>query len=310
MRISHGNPDLKPSFSHNVSLQYQNYVTARMQSYNANVSFQTTSDNISNRTQYIPETGKQETWPENINGNWNINGSVGFSTPLFVERLMLNTNTNVGYRNNVSFLYQNFETYKNTVKNTSVGERLSFTYRETYWDVSLSGNLNYSNSKSMLMPANNQNTFNFNYGLSSTGQFDNGFGFSTDINMSSRRGYTRSDANTDELIWNAQISYRFLQGRKASIRLMANDILQQRSNISRNISATNISESENQTIYSYLMVHFMYRFNIFGTREGRRELREQRAMRGMSDEAIRNMPMGGGFGGRGGGGGFGGGRGR
>ena len=250
---------------------------------------------------------------ENINGNWNINGSVGFSTPLFVERLMLNTNTNVGYRNNVSFLYQNFETYKNTVKNTSVGERLSFTYRETYWDVSLSGNLNYSNSKSMLMPANNQNTFNFNYGLSSTGQFDNGFGFSTDINMSSRRGYTRSDANTDELIWNAQISYRFLQGRKASIRLMANDILQQRSNISRNISATNISESENQTIYSYLMVHFMYRFNIFGTREGRRELREQRAMRGMSDEAIRNMPMGGGFGGRGGGGGgggFGGGRGR
>lgn len=313
MRISHGNPDLKPSFSHNVSLQYQNYVTARMQSYNANVSFQTTSDNISNRTQYIPETGKQETWPENINGNWNINGSVGFSTPLFVERLMLNTNTNVGYRNNVSFLYQNFETYKNTVKNTSVGERLSFTYRETYWDVSLSGNLNYSNSKSMLMPANNQNTFNFNYGLSSTGQFDNGFGFSTDINMSSRRGYTRSDANTDELIWNAQISYRFLQGRKASIRLMANDILQQRSNISRNISATNISESENQTIYSYLMVHFMYRFNIFGTREGRRELREQRAMRGMSDEAIRNMPIGGGFGGRGGGGGgggFGGGRGR
>ncbi len=316
LRTTIGNPDLKPSFTNNFSLEWNNYVTSRMQSYNANISYQFTDNSISSKTEYEKTTGHTTTMRENINGNWSANAAFTFSTPIFIDRIMLNTSTSANYNNNVAYIYQNQETLKNTVKDIGLGERLSLTYRTDWWDVSASGNVNYQNSDSELLPNNNKNTWNFNYGLSTTGQFENGFGYTTSINMSSRRGYDFADANTNELIWNAQISYRFLTGKQATISLQAYDILQTRSNISRQISATSRSYSENDNVFSYYMVHFIYRFNLFGTREARQNVREQRRMRGMSDSQIRSMGaggFGGGMGGMGGGmpmgGGFGGGMG-
>ena len=102
--------------------------------------------------------------------------------------------------------------------------------------------------------------------------------------------------NTNELIWNAQASYRFLKRRNATVTLRAYDILNQRSNIRRNISATGRSDSESNSINSYVMVHFIYRFNLFGTREARQNLPNARNFGG----------GGGGFSGGGGGGGGGG----
>ena len=286
LRISTGNPDLKPSFSHNVSLDYNNYVVSRIQNWNARLNFTTTTDNISQRTEYIAETGGQRTRPENINGDWSVSGNFGFSTPLFSERLMLNTNSSASYNNRVSYIYQNRETMKNTVKNIGLGENLSLTYRQTYWDIQASGRINYTNSESELMPGTNQNTFNFSYGLSSTGNFESGFGFNTSINMSSRRGYSSEAMNTNELIWNAQISYRFLKGRRGTIRLQANDILHNRSEISRTITATSRSDRESNNVYSYYTIGFTYRFQLMGTAEARREIREARRMR----ESGGNMP--------------------
>ena len=88
--------------------------------------------------------------------------------------------------------------------------------------------------------------------------------------MSSRRGYSSANMNTNELIWNAQVSYRFLKGKAATVSLQAYDILSKRSNISRNISATMRSDTETNAIYSYVMAHFIYRFNMFGGRNANR----------------------------------------
>lgn len=41
------------------------------------------------------------------------------------------------------------------------------------------------------------------------------------------------------------------------------DILQQRSNISRSVTASYIQDTEYNTLSSYFMVHFIYRFSIF-----------------------------------------------
>ena len=115
--------------------------------------------------------------------------------------------------------------------------------------LSLFGNLNYSNQKSKLVPTNNRATYDFSYGASGNIYLENGFGFSTNISMSSRRGYSSANMNTNELIWNAQVSYRFLKGKAATVSLQAYDILSKRSNISRNISATMRSDTETNAIY-------------------------------------------------------------
>ena len=309
LNIREGNPNLKPSFTHNFNLDYNNYFQATQQSINSSFSYGTTRNSIAQRTEYNEVTGGQCSRPENINGNWNINGTIGFNTPLFWSKLSMNASTDISFNNRVSYLYQNQKTFKNNTKDMSVRERLSITLRLSNFDIRANGNFNYNKTKNLMVATGNQNTYNFNYGLSSTGNFNNGFGFSTDINMSSRRGYSSANMNTNELIWNAQVSYRFLYRKQATISLQAYDILNRRSNISRNISAESRSDRETNAIYSYVMAHFIWRFNLFGSSSARRDLRE---MRGFMNE----MPMngGGGFGGgRGGGfggGGFGGGGGR
>jgi hypothetical protein len=274
--IRMGNPDLKPSFTQNASIEWNDYVTTRMQNFSIRLNYSTTKNSISSRTEYNEETGGRITQPQNINGNWNASGSFGFSTPIFVETFMFNTNTSMRYNNNVGYIYQNRETLKNTVKNTSVGEQLSLNYRADLWDVGVNGSLNYSHVRSELLPTNNRDTYDFSYGAYGNLRLDNGIGASTDIGMSSRRGYSSSELNTNELIWNAQVSYSFLQGKAATLMFRANDILNKRSNISRNISATSRSDSENNAIYSYWMATFRYRFNFFGSASARRDMRMQR----------------------------------
>ncbi|MBQ6964821.1 MAG: TonB-dependent receptor [Bacteroidaceae bacterium] len=299
LNIRQGNPDLKPSFTNNINADYNNYFTATSQTLFGRFSFSNTLNSISNRTEYNEETGGQTTRPENINGNWNISGNIGFNTPLGWDKLTLNTNTSASLRHNVGYIYQNQETFKNLVKQTSLGENMSLTLRLNYFDIRANGSITWSKSTSDIVEASNQNTFNFHYGLSSSGNFENGFGFSTDIGMSSRRGYSSASMNTNELIWNAQISYRFLKNRQATLSLQAFDILHNRSNISRTISAYSRRDTETNSINSYVMAHFIYRLNMFGNKEARQNLRNARSM----NAGYERPDFGGEGGGRGGNGG-------
>jgi hypothetical protein len=113
---------------------------------------------------------------------------------------------------------------------------------------------------------------------------------STNISMSSRRGYSDPNANTDELLWNAQVSASFLNRNALSVIFMVNDILQQQSNISRVVDALSRRDSETNAIYSYCMLTLSYKFNNTGGKDGNSK---GRGMRGYG------MPQQSGFGGPG-----------
>ena len=51
------------------------------------------------------------------------------------------------------------------------------------------------------------------------------------------------------------------------------DILQQRSNIRRNVSSNFIRDTTTNTLTSYFIVHFVYRFNVFKGGATRRDMR-------------------------------------
>jgi hypothetical protein len=58
------------------------------------------------------------------------------------------------------------------------------------------------------------------------------------------------------------------------------DILHQQSNVSSVINATMRSDTWYNTVNSYFMVHFIYRLNLFGDRESRKEARNSPATNG------------------------------
>ena len=328
LAISLGNPELLPSFTHNASIDYNKSITEYQRSYNASAQVRWTQNSVANKTQYNDVTGGRVTQPVNINGNWNANAHFNFNTAFTDQRFRVNNGLSYSHTNSVGYVYHTVETddgqggtknvgvtVKNRVRGDNVSDNLRFTFRHDWLELNAHGNIYYNRSRATQTSASNLDTWGYGYGASTVMNFsDIGLSFSTDINMRSRRGYADAAMNTNQLIWNAQISYSFLKQRNAILRLRWNDILDQRDMISRNISATSRTDSDSDRISSYGMLTFIYRFNAFGTRESRRAMREQVEM--MGEDGMRGSGRGegegggrgegggsrGGFGGPGGGG--------
>ena len=131
-----------------------------------------------------------------------------------------------------------------------------------------------------------------------------GTALTTNLTMQSRRGYTDSSLNTNELIWNAQISQSFLRGNALTVSLQFYDILKQQSTLSHIINATQRTDTEYNAVTSYAMLHVIYRLNLFGGSNGFFGGRGPGGPGGRG--GFGGRPGGFGGGPRGGGGGFGG----
>ena len=267
LSIRVGNPDLKPAFSHNLRLFYNNYVPDKQRGIFSHAFFQMTQNSISSSRVYNDATGGWTTTPRNINGNWSAFGMFGFNTALKNKKYTIGTFTNANYANNVGYLTSgrgaDAVERKNTTTNLTLNERLNATYRNDWLELGVNGTLSYSIERDKLTPSNNQQPYTFSYGANTTINLPWNMSIATNIANQSRRGYRDSSMNRNELIWNAQIAQTFLNG-DATVSFEMYDILRQQSNITRSLTASGRSVYEYNGINSYCMVHFIYRLNIFG----------------------------------------------
>ena len=302
LAVRTGNPGLKPSFTQNMRFQYNNYWQSHQRSLMVNANFSTTANSISNMTTYNETTGGTITKPENINGNWNAFAMVMFNTSIdSAGYFNVNTFTTLRYAHNVGFVsLMNQNSQESVTRTTNYGERLSASYRNSWFELELNGSVDYQHARSDLQSNNNLDTWTFSYGGSVMFTAPWGTQLSTNMNMNSRRGYNDASMNTNELIWNAQIAQSFLRGNALTLSLQFYDILKEQSTFSRAISAMSRTDTEYNAITSYAMLHVIYRLNLFGGLGNNR--------RGQGGPGFGGP--GGGRGGRGGGfgGGFGGGR--
>ena len=276
LNISKGNPGLKPSFTQNFRLFYNNFVQNHNKGVMTYINFSTTSNSISNKVTYDETTGGRITRPENINGNWNVMGAFMFNCSIDSTGVWnINTDTNLGYNHYVSYLSldKSQDSQKNTTQNTTWNERLSLSYRNDWLELSLDGTLAYNHAKNKLQPNSNLDTWQFSYGPSMTLTAPWGTSLNTSLSCSSRRGYSDASMNTDELVWNAQLSQGFLKGKPLTVMLQFYDLLHQQSTFSRAISSVSRTDTEYNAINSYAMLHVVYRMNLFGGKDARKENR-------------------------------------
>ena len=273
LNISTGNPGLKPAFTQSLRLFYDSYSEKKKRAMMTFLDFSTTNNAISNSVTYNESTGGLLSRPENINGNWNFNSAFMINTPIdSAGRWSVNSFTDLNYAHNVGYvsLSRLASSQKNTTRDMVLGERLSGSYRNDWLEVELNGALNYRYTRSKLQSAVNLDTWQYSYGANISLTAPWGTSLSTSLNMNSRRGYNDKSLNTNELIWNAQISHGFLKGKSLVVMLQFYDLLQRQSNISRSITASMRSDIEYNSINSYAMLHVNYKLNLFGTKESRR----------------------------------------
>ena len=274
MRIRVGNPELKPSFTQSAQLRYNNYIQSHFSSVMAFVNYNNTRNSVSNMVTRDEKTGVQTTKPMNINGDWNIMSAIMYNAAIDTMGVWnFNSFTNIRYNNSVN--YVNLakpgtpdDIQKNYTRSTSLGENLGISYRNSWLEVELNGNVNYTINKNKLQPNQDRKTWDYQYGTDITATAPWGTAFSTSAHMSSRRGFS-GDANTNEFIWNMQFSQSFLNGKPLTVSLQFYDVLNQKSSFTNSVSASGYTDSWSNGINSYAMLHVIYRFNAFGGKNAR-----------------------------------------
>ena len=259
----------------------------------------------------------------NIDGGWNASTWMGFNTALGPKKYFnLNVNLNLSHSRNVGYISTDLDEgaaqfitptidlsglfrymdennllKKSNTKSTGIGDNIRLNFRNDLLELGVNAGMNYQHARNDMQKQGNRDTWFYNYGGNVVINMPWDMQFSSDISQQSRRGYDDATMNTDELIWNAQLSQNFLKSKNATVSVQWYDILRERSSINRNYSATNRSDTWTNAIHSYVMVHFIYRFNLLGNKETRQ-----------AGWGGQGGPGGWGGGGRGGWGGGGGGR--
>ena len=288
LSITMGNPGLKPSFTTNFDVNYQRQSTPKYEedslgnripkaqrrwSYSANASVRSTRNTVGNIVTYNEETGGRISRPENFNGNWSTNGGATFNISLdTLNRWDVSGSVRGNYNHHVSYvnLNRSASSQRNVTHTYNVTPSVSLSFRKKNISVSLNTNVTYARTENELQASRNLTTWNFQYGGNTKITFSWGTSLSTDFHMYSKRGYSDQSLNTNELLWNAQLSHAFLRGKKLTVMLQWYDILHEQSNFTRTVNANGWTDREVNAITSYAILHLSYRLNVFGGRQSAR----------------------------------------
>lgn len=265
LNITYGNPDLKPEFLHSMSVRYQNSKPQENRYQMLSGSFDYMLNAIVTSRFTDPETGRKENTFRNVSGNWN--GDIRFITsqPLFSKKFTVSSSSYASYR--VTNGFSNNE--ENISRQTNLSENLGFNYNSSKFQFSLRGNISYNKVKNSMEGKQDREYFNYGSSAYTTIYLPFNISFQSDIRYSTNSGYS-DGFKQNETLWNASIEKQILKQKNGLIRVKIYDILQQRSSIRRNVSSNFIRDTTTNTLTSYFIVHFVYRFNVFNKKSSRR----------------------------------------
>ena len=286
LNIRKGNPGLLPTLRNTFELNYQDYIQETQKTINIRWSLENSLRNISQKTDYDPVTGISMTQPQNMEGfwtNWSSSFNLTYNQTIPNSKWRYSTSANGSFRHQESYMRTgsinsrvmagNGGAVLSTTESVTAGENASVTYRTDWLEITANGRFSYNHSENSMRQNGNMDTYTFSYGGRANARLPwRNVNIGTDITMQSRRGYSGS-YNRDDLIWNANASISFLRGNAGTLQIQYYDILNDETNVTRTVSTTGRTDTKNNDIHSYIMLHFILRANVFGTRQARRAMR-------------------------------------
>jgi Outer membrane protein beta-barrel family/CarboxypepD_reg-like domain len=248
-----GNPNLKPSRSHNGSLGYNMFNPASFTNIYLGVNYSYMLDQIV-YTQKVDADFKTTSAPINISGGKNTNMYVGVGFPLVKTKATLNLNSN--------FYNSNYLTYINDALNTtktnggSLGFRLDLTPVEFF---TMYSNVNWSLTDTRYSVNNQQNQqiYNAQYNTDINIKLPKEVYFNTKLNYNVFRNKSQNFEQNQPIL-NASLYHIVGKAKKAEVRLSAYDIFNKNLGIRQVASVNYVLEQQVQTLARYFMLSFTY----------------------------------------------------
>ena len=295
LNVSFGNPHLKPYFNHNIRANFGYTNKKSFTSIHANIRGGLVQDAITNAQWYDDKSGAQYSIPVNGPGTGNVNARVMVNTPLGKSNFSIFSMTNVSYSQSTSYIgtdkfrpedyytaedasfkYYEFhakyptlegreEFSKNKIQTVGFTERIRFTYRNDFVELTLGGRTRMSKSTYTIASATNTMTWNNQIDASMNWTIPGGINLLSDVDYNWYVGYASPQPR--ELILNAEIT-KLLFKNTCTLALKAYDIFAQSKNLSVTDASNYHQEVLNNTLGRYIILSFTYRFGSFGGHKG------------------------------------------
>lgn len=263
MRIN--NPDVKDRTEHDLAVRLNIKCDSIDLSYWVRLVANIRHNAWGTRTNYNTRTGAYTYMTDNIGkANWFGELSAGANGSFDKKkRLRYSIDGRAKYERSVDFdvAYDDEPVALSKVNTVITSGTAKLTYKLGKLTVGAIGKLTSRHSSGNRENFQRLNVYDYQYGMNVqyTVPVLN-VNVATDLNNFSRRGYGTSDMNTDELIWNAQLSRSFLKG-KLIAKLTAYDLLKKLSTTSYNVNAQGRTETWYRSVPRYVMFTLAYRFN-------------------------------------------------
>lgn len=259
LNVITGNPELKPTFNHNINLRFGDFAQGAQRSIMAMMNVDFAQNSIVSTVSTDELTGARYTSYTNVGGVWSAMAMNMLSFPFGSQKTWYFT----------SHLFARYGVTKsvtNGVENRSNTLRLNYSpglaFRNSVFDIELRPTYGFQNTTTSALKSNTRNINTWGGMFNGTYSAPFGLVISTDLRYSTTSGYS-AGYNSNQWIWNGSVAYQFLRDKQAAVTLSVYDILGQRKNIYRNVTGDYIEDVFYNSLGRYGMLTFTYRFNTF-----------------------------------------------
>ena len=258
LNIVIGNPELKPTFTQSLNARFSDYNETHQRTLSAMLNASYAINSIVRRTTTDPTTGGRVTEYENADGNLNLMGMFMFNQPFRNRAWRVNTRLNARYSTSPGYINGDFNRSGNLILTPTAG----ITFSSDIFQITLNPTYTFNMATNSL--PSQENRYIHSYGFTGDASVYLPFGLEvgTDINYSYSSGYTRGFQRRQAL-WNAKASYSILKDRSLTFSVRVYDILLQKKNLSRSVSANMITDNEYNDLTRYFMFGVAWKFNTF-----------------------------------------------
>ncbi|MET6998169.1 outer membrane beta-barrel family protein [Chitinophaga defluvii] len=253
LNIREGNPDLQQEFTHALQLSFISVNPFRNKNLFAFFNLQETQHKIVHEDT-VDTLGIKRTRPVNVNGAYNMTGTVSLGLPLQVVKGTVNFSSNMGYSKTKQFI----NTVPNTIGAFTLGPAVRVDIQPSdKLDLSLSAGLNYNKTSYSLQPALNARYFSQQYESIINWQLPADFylttSFTYTINNQRATGF-----NAQIPLWNVAFSRQFLRFNRGELKLSIYDLLNENVGISRTSNQNYIEDNRTKNLQRFFLLSFTY----------------------------------------------------
>ena len=306
--ISHGNPNLKPTYSHRVNFHYTNSNVEKgrtfMWMFSMNTTLDYTAQHLVQRPGDITIDGQAYSpnfysTTENLDGYWQLRTHLSYGLPIGFLKSNFNVMAGVIYTKTPSMLGGTVDAATGMI---SGGERndtknMGYDFRAVLGsnisenvDFSLSWNGTYNEATNSLNADKSKNRY-FNHTAQGNLKvvFPLGFTFTASAAYSQYIGFT-NDYSEDYLLCNVWLGKKVFKNKRGEVMVGVNDLFNQNRAFSRSTGSGYTQNSTNSVIGRYYMVQFNYNLRRFG-KKGSRNIKDYDGVE--SSSGSRRMGPGG-----------------